>query len=179
MWTQSPITDRWKEAQLFNILLSHTGYAAAAGLGKLQPTSRFAPPPDCLRGTTSLVIATTRSRDDPVNGYLAGGATVTIATGQSDFRGIAVDSANVYWAVAGTAANGYVDGTVMSAPLGGGTPKTLATGQRTPTAIAVDSTNIYWVHIHPRRELIAGLEREPCVSLLACAAGGWSVTSRT
>lgn len=33
---ESPIPDRWKEAQLFNILLSYIGYATAADRRKLQ-----------------------------------------------------------------------------------------------------------------------------------------------
>jgi hypothetical protein len=33
---KSPITDRWKEAQLFSFVLSHIGYATAAEGRKLQ-----------------------------------------------------------------------------------------------------------------------------------------------
>ena len=72
-----------------------------------------------------------------------GGTRTTLASGQSDPEGIAVDARGVYWTNAGS-------GTVMKVPkitgdaFGGGTPTALASGQSDPYGIAVDATFVYW-----------------------------------
>ncbi len=64
-----------------------------------------------------------------------GGEPTVLATNEGSPRGIAVDSACVYWA-------DYTSGTVRAAPKGGGPAITLATGQA-PYAIAVDASGVY------------------------------------
>jgi len=71
---------------------------------------------------------------------IAGGTTITLASGQNGVARMAVDATNIYW----TATN---DGTVMKAPLdGSGPPVALAVLQNYPTGIAVDSTSVYWTN---------------------------------
>jgi hypothetical protein len=53
---------------------------------------------------------------------------------------VAVDDANVYWAVPGNKENGAI----MSVPKGGGTAVTVATGAWDPFALAADATSLYW-----------------------------------
>lgn len=68
---------------------------------------------------------------------MASTSTVTLASGQGEPNGIAVDATTVYW-------TSTVDGTVMKIPKSGGTPMMVALGQISPIAIAVDATNVYW-----------------------------------
>jgi hypothetical protein len=74
---------------------------------------------------------------------LAGGTAETIATGQNSPSGIAIDSANAYFAAA---ASGSPNGNVMKAPLDGGAPVVLAMGGQ-PDSLAVDSTTVYWADV--------------------------------
>ena len=56
---------------------------------------------------------------DPANVVkvpIGGGAAITLATGQHAPVGLAVDSANVYWANSGTLQNGGSDGQIMMVP---------------------------------------------------------------
>ena len=75
---------------------------------------------------------------------LDGGTPATIASGQADPAGIAVDATNVYWT---NNASGNGAGTVMKVPLGGGSPTALASGQSNPWGLAVDAVSAYWVNI--------------------------------
>ncbi len=81
-------------------------------------------------------------RKAPLDGLPDGGAVSTLASGQP--LSLAVDAKSVYWTNAGTQANGYGDGSVMSVPIGGGTVVTLATGQNNPYGIAVDADTVFW-----------------------------------
>jgi hypothetical protein len=74
-------------------------------------------------------------------------AAPVAASGQDAPQGITVDTVNVYWTNAGTAAGNYLDGTVMKMPLAGGTPTAIATGQALPTGIATDGVNVYWADL--------------------------------
>lgn len=81
-------------------------------------------------------------RKAPRDGIPDGGAATTLASGRP--VSLAADATSVYWTNAGTQANGYADGAVMSVPLDGGTVTTVAGGQNTPYGIAVDGTSVYW-----------------------------------
>jgi hypothetical protein len=73
----------------------------------------------------------------------AGQAAITLASGQADPIGIAIDTTSVYWTnSAGSAPNGAV----MKVALNGGTPTTLASGQSDPKGITVNATSIYWTN---------------------------------
>jgi hypothetical protein len=68
---------------------------------------------------------------------LCGGTPVTLFPEVSWVLGIALNSTNVFWALA------YAPFSVLTAPLGGGAPITVAAEQ--PAAyLAADSTNVYW-----------------------------------
>jgi hypothetical protein len=69
---------------------------------------------------------------------LDGGATATLASGQTDTFDLTTDATNVYFT------NATTHGSVVMVPVVGGTPTTLVTNQFSPTAIAVDSTSVYW-----------------------------------
>jgi hypothetical protein len=80
---------------------------------------------------------------DPQAGFvnrtsLAGTPTITLGSGQSLPRGIALDDTYAYWVNEG--------GTVMKcAKTGcGGMPLVLASDQSGPHSIAVDATSVYW-----------------------------------
>lgn len=80
---------------------------------------------------------------------LKGGPIVSIAVGQKEPIGIALDPTSVYWVNAANIGGG-LNGSVMKAPLGGvpdgGSPIVLASGQNVPTSVAVDATTIVWAN---------------------------------
>jgi hypothetical protein len=97
------------------------------------------------------------SDDDPQGGLLADGAVMTcalggckqqpttMATGQASPSGIALDTANVYWANAGI--DGYgTDGSLMQCEVDGCNlaPTVVLAGGIGPTSIAVDAGYAYW-----------------------------------
>ncbi len=69
----------------------------------------------------------------------SGGSPTTVQMGLASPRGIAGDTADVYW-------TDGLDNTVYKAPLAGGARTPLATGQEAPDAIAVSSTRVFWIN---------------------------------
>jgi hypothetical protein len=100
------------------ILLNRTGESADAG--SVAPTAGACSPPA------------------PAGIH----AIVTLAQGQSDPFGVAVDDAGVYWTNFDYPS--FDAGTVMSVPKSGGAAVVLATGQGSPGELAVDTTSVYW-----------------------------------
>lgn len=70
----------------------------------------------------------------------SGGAVTTVASGQTNPSGLAVDASGVYWT------NRHASGTVMRAPHAGGTAVELATGQNDAHGIALDATTVYFTN---------------------------------
>ena len=73
---------------------------------------------------------------------LSGGTPETVASGQSTPTRIVATGGNVYWVNAGTQANNYSDGSIMS--LVGGEFTTIARSQNNVVSLAVDSKYAYW-----------------------------------
>jgi sugar lactone lactonase YvrE len=71
----------------------------------------------------------------PLHGF----GYTTVASGNFQPNGIALDSQHVYW-------TDVLNGQVMMADRTGLNPKTLATGQAGPAGIAVDPLNVYWAN---------------------------------
>ena len=79
-----------------------------------------------------------------VEANLDGTNPMTIATGQSDPGGLAVDSSHLYWANGGTPT---IAGTIIEGRgIGGDNPAPIATGQTGPLGVAVDSSHVYWAN---------------------------------
>jgi hypothetical protein len=70
---------------------------------------------------------------------VGGGKPNTIASGQNQPYGIALDATKLYWVT-------YGDGKVLKSPLAGGASTELATGQAGPEGIAVDDVCVYWTN---------------------------------
>jgi hypothetical protein len=72
-----------------------------------------------------------------------------LADDQPGSNALAVDTTNVYWINAGTAANNYQDGALMTCAIAGcgGVPTRLgpaAANRGGPVGIAVNDTSVYW-----------------------------------
>jgi len=90
-----------------------------------------------------------------------GGASTTLAEGQSRPWGIAVDDARVYWVEQGAAPPDANDdtggatslGAIFALPKSGGEPKALAGQANSGDVIALDDDNVYWHELEAIRRV--------------------------
>jgi hypothetical protein len=95
---------------------------------------------DPMRRTRSMIAALAIAAAS----FACSNGSTTLAAGQSNPEGIAVDATGVYWTNNGPSWN---SGTVMKVPIAGGAVSTLAAGQGLGDGIAVDSTSVYWPNL--------------------------------
>lgn len=100
--------------------------------------------PTTTDGNTPQTDAAVDTKDElptvPFDGDLPDAATiVTLATGQTNARGLALDDTHVYW-VNSLSPNG----TAMRVPKDGGEVETVGSGAGLPVRAALDNTYAYW-----------------------------------
>jgi len=104
---------------------------------------------------------------------IAGGAVVTLASGQAAPFALAVDGTNVYWTNQAAAGEflGTASGTVMQVPRRGGARVTLAATQAQPQNITVLGATVYWTN--------RGLSTDPDETgyVMKVPIGGGAVTT--
>jgi hypothetical protein len=134
-------------------------YAFAPTLGNDGPCG---PPATVVAGSSLTILASLpqsapqRLATDGKNVYFAsvyrgavmqvpvgGGSVTTLASGQVEPMGVAVDSTDVYFTDEGVNASGAV----VKVPIGGGAITTLAANLPTPDQIALDDANVYFTTI--------------------------------
>jgi sugar lactone lactonase YvrE len=70
---------------------------------------------------------------------IAGGAAVTVASGQAGPGAVAIDGNTIYWA-------NTIGSSIVRANLDGSNATVLAVGQAGPRALALDGTHVYWTN---------------------------------
>ena len=73
---------------------------------------------------------------------LAGGDTITLATGQHVLNEVRAFGGNVYWSTFGS---GNDHGSIRAVPIGGGAVNVLTSVDASPVAFAVDASGVYWI----------------------------------
>jgi hypothetical protein len=81
---------------------------------------------------------------------LVGGPSAILASGSWSAYGVAVDAADVYWAVFAQASDGSPIGQILSLPLpsGGATPLALASGLNVPISLQRGPMDLYWLDLN-------------------------------
>jgi hypothetical protein len=101
--------------------------------------------PNCIAIDGAFVYFTEESTGNVNRASLGGGTPEILVSGQDIPTRLVVSHGNLFWVNAGTQANNYTDGTIMT--LVNGVPTQLASRQNNAYSLAVDAQSAYWVNM--------------------------------